>query len=107
MFKKILMCVMLTAAFGAPAFAHDTQQPSLLSALVNVGTIAKVNANVATTTQPSYHAPATTSVADVKANVLNGAVKADVDVGQTSRNTSSLLNLNLSVLGGGVGNSHY
>ncbi len=106
MFKKALMSLMLTAVFGAPsAFAHGvTQQPSLLSALVNVGnhgSIAKVNANIGATTQPSYHTPA--SVADVKANVL-GVVKADVAVGQTSRQGSSLLGLNLSILGGGVGN---
>ncbi|HEY0265799.1 MAG TPA: hypothetical protein VGC16_03550 [Rhizomicrobium sp.] len=106
MFKKIVMSLMLTAAFGAPqAFAHGVQQqPSLLGALVNIGNhggIANVAATVGAT--PSYRAP-TASVADVKANVLGGAVKADVAVGQTSRQGSSLLGLNLSILGGGVGN---
>ncbi len=109
MFKKTLMSLMLTAAFGVPsAFAHGVQQqPSLLSALVTVanhGSIADLNANLRATTQPSYRAPAISSVADVKANVLGGAVKADVAVGQTSRQGSSLLGLNLSILGGGVGN---
>lgn len=107
MSKKILMTVMLAAVFAAPsAFAHGMQQrPSLLGALVNIGNhggIANVTANIGA--QPSYHAPAR-ALPDVRANVLNGAVKADIAVGQASRHDSALLNLNASVLSGGVGNS--
>lgn len=95
--KKTLVALMLVTV-SAAAHAHGfRQQPSLLGALVqagNHGSVANVAARVAS---PS-------SLADVHANVLGNAVKADIDVGQSSRRGSALLNLNASVLGGGVGN---
>jgi hypothetical protein len=98
MFQKIVMSLMLTAAFGAPAFAHGAaQQPSLLTAIATIGSHASL-ANVAA----SVAAPA--ALANVHANVLNGAINANVAVGQTSRHDDSLLNLNVSLLNGGVGN---
>jgi hypothetical protein len=135
MFKKILVSLMVTAAFGIPtAYAHGASQPSLLNALVSVGnhgsianvaaTVAapstladvhasaldnSVNANVAVDTSSShssYNAPphnASSSVADVNLNVLN-AVKANVDVGQQSGHSSTLLGISATVLDGGVGN---
>lgn len=95
--KKSFMTLVLITVFGVnAAYAHGVQQqPSLLGALLSVGnhgSIANVSAKVA----------APSSLADVKLNVL-GAVKANVDVGQSSRQGSSLLNLNASVLSGGVG----
>jgi hypothetical protein len=128
--KKTLITLALITTFGIPAaYAHGmAQQPSLLGALVSVGnhgsianvaakvaspsSLADVHANVlgntvkadvdvgAANNRYSHGSP---SVADVNLNVL-GAVKANVDVGQSSRHGSSLLNLNASVLSGGVGN---
>ncbi|HEU0095103.1 MAG TPA: hypothetical protein VFQ52_01515 [Rhizomicrobium sp.] len=95
--KKSLMTLVLVTVFGVPAaYAHGVQQqPSLLGALLSVGnhSVANVGAKVLS---PS-------SLADVKLNVL-GVVKANVDVGQSSRQGNSLLNLNASLLSGGVGN---
>ena len=74
--KKIIVSLMLAGALATPAFANGLGQPSLLGALVSVGNhgdIANVAAKVAS---PS-------SLADVKANVLNNTVKADVKVGST------------------------
>jgi hypothetical protein len=131
--KKTLITLALVTAFGVPAaYAHGFQQqrPSLLGALLSVGnhgsianvgakvlspsSLADVHANVlgnavkadvdvgnASNRYDSRHG--SSSVADVNLNVL-GAVKANVDVGQSSRHGSSLLNLNASVLSGGVGN---
>lgn len=106
MSRTILLTVTLAALIAAPsAFAHGMrQQPPLLGALVNIGnhgSIANITANVGA--RPSYHAPS--ALADVRANVLNGVVRADVALGQASAHDSSLLNLNASVLSGGVGNS--
>jgi hypothetical protein len=131
--KKSLMTLVLVTVFGVPAaYAHGVQQqPSLLGALLSVGnhgsvanvgatiaapsSLANVHANVLDNSvkanvdvgaansnhyAPSHGSPA---VADVKLNVL-GIVKANVDVGQSSRQGGSLLNLNASLLSGGVGN---
>ena len=68
--KKIIASLAF-AALATPAFAHGVSQPSLLGALVNLGNhggIASVGAKVAS---PN-------ALADVKANVLDNAVKADV-----------------------------
>jgi hypothetical protein len=130
--KKSLIALALITVIGAPAYAHGVQQqPSLLGALLSVGnhgSIANVSAKVAAPSSladvhanvlgnavradvdvgaanNNHYAPShgSTAVADVKLNVLN-VVKANVDVGQSSRQGSSLLNLNASVLSGGVGN---
>jgi hypothetical protein len=130
--KKTLIAFALITMIGAPAYAHGVQQqPSLLGALLSVGnhgSIANVSARVAAPSSLAdvhanvldnavradvdvgaannhHYAPShgSTAVADVKLNVLN-VVKANVDVGQASRQGSSLLNLNASVLSGGVGN---
>jgi hypothetical protein len=131
--KKSFMTLVLITVFGVnAAYAHGMQQqPSLLGALLSVGnhgsianvsakvaapsSLADVHANVLDNTVKAnvdvgaannhYSAPSHNSspaVADVKLNVL-GLVKANVDVGQTSHQGSSLLNLNASVLSGGVG----
>ena len=63
----------------------------------------KANVDVGTANNRYDPRHGASSVADVNLNVL-GAVKANVDVGQSSRHGSSLLNLNASVLSGGVGN---
>jgi hypothetical protein len=98
MFQKIALSLMLTAAFGAPAFAHGAaQQPSLLNVVASIGSHASL-ANVAA----SAAAPST--LANVHATVLDNTVKANVAVGQTARHDDSLLNLNVSLLNGGVGN---
>jgi hypothetical protein len=131
--KKSLMTLLLITVFGVnAAYAHGVQQqPSLLGALLSVGnhgSIANVTAKVAApssladvhanvldnavkadvdvgSSSNTRYAPShgSSAVADVKLNVLN-VVKANVDVGQTSRQGNSLLNLNASVLSGGVGN---
>jgi hypothetical protein len=99
MLTKTLACFAFFTAIATPAFAHDTyQQPSLLSAVValgNHGSVANATANVAT---PN-------SLANVNASLLGGAVKANVDVGQTSPRSDTLLGIGLS-LDGGVGNHH-
>ena len=69
--KKIIVSFLLASTLAAPAFANGISQPSLLGALVSVGNhgdIANVAAKVAS---PS-------TLADVKANVLDNTVKADV-----------------------------
>jgi hypothetical protein len=97
--KKIIVSLAFVA-LATPVFAHGFSQPSLLDALVNVGnhgSIAGVAAKVA-----SPHA-----LADVKANVLGSAVKADVTVGARqpsydhgySAPSPSLLGLNVTVPG--------
>lgn len=131
--KKSLMTLVLIAVFGVnAAYAHGVQQPSLLGGLLQAGNHGSVANVAATVAAPSslanihanvlgnsvkadvdvgsannrYSAPGRGSfpaVADVKLNVL-GIVKANVDVGQSSRQGGSLLNLNASVLSGGVGN---
>lgn len=131
--KKSLITLALITVFGMPAaYAHgfQQQQPSLLGELVqagNHGSIANVAAkvlspsslanvhanvldnavkadvNVGAANNSHYNSHGSSDIADVKLNVL-GAVKANVDVGQSSRHGSSLLNLNASLLGGGVGN---
>jgi hypothetical protein len=128
------MTLVLITVFGVnAAYAHGVQQqPSLLGALFSVGnhgsvanvgaTIAapsslanvhanvldnsvKANVDIGGASNNRYNAPShgSSAVADVKLNVL-GVVKANVDVGQSSRQGSSLLNLNASLLSGGVGN---
>lgn len=99
MFTKTFACFALITVIATPAFAHDThQQPSLVSALVSVGNHGSV-ANAAATVGSRN------SLADVSANVLGGAVKANVDVGQTSHQGTTLLGIGLG-LDGGVGNRH-
>jgi hypothetical protein len=126
--KKTFITLALIAVIGAPAYAHGVQQqPSLLGALLSVGnhgSIANVGAKVLSPSSlADVHASVldnavkadvdvgannryshgSSAVADVKLNVL-GAVKANVVVGQSDRHGSSLLNLNASLLSGGVGN---
>jgi hypothetical protein len=105
MFKKILVSLMVTAAFGIPtAQAHGTSQPSLLNALVSVGNHGSIaNVAVDTSSHASNNAPShgASSVAGVNLNVLN-VVKANVDVGQSHSNM--LLGISATVLDGGVGN---
>jgi type 1 fimbria pilin len=132
--KKSLITLALITMLGAPAaYAHGVQQqPSLLSGLLSVGnhgsvanvaaTVAapsslanvhanvldnsvKANVNVGSSNNNRYDSHGSSSVADVKLNVL-GVVKANVDVGQSSRQGGSLLNLNASLLSGGVGGRH-
>jgi len=126
-----LMTLALVTALGTAAYAHGVQQqPSLLGALVQVGNhgsianigakvlspssladvhanvldnAVKADANIGASGNNHYDSHGSSAVADVKLNVLN-VVKANVDVGQADRRGSSLLNLNASVLGGGVGN---
>jgi biotin carboxyl carrier protein len=95
-------CIALVTVIATPAFAHGNsyQQPapSLVSAAASVGargSLANVTANVA---RPN-------SLANVNASLLGGAVKANVDVGQTSRQGTTLLGIGLG-LDGGVGNRH-
>jgi hypothetical protein len=126
------MTLALVTVFGMPAaYAHGfQQQPSLLGALVQVGNhgsvanvaakvlspssladvhanvldnVVKADVNVGAANNNHYNSRGSSDIADVKLNVL-GAVKANVDVGQSDRHGSSLLNLNASLLGGGVGN---
>jgi hypothetical protein len=130
--KKSFMTLVLITVFGVnAAYAHGAQQqPSLLGALLQVGnhgsvanvaaTVAapsslanvhanvldnsvKADVNVGAANNNRYDSHGASAVADVKLNVL-GVVKANVDVGQASRQGGSLLNLNASVLSGGVGN---
>jgi hypothetical protein len=99
--KKIIVSVAFTA-LAAPAFAHGVSLPSLLGARVNLGnhgSIASVGAQIAS---PN-------ALADVKANVLDNSVKADVKLGASqpsygyghgaSAPSSSLLGLNVAVPG--------
>lgn len=99
--KKIIASFAF-AALATPALAHGASQPSLLGPLLNVGnhgSIASVGAKVAS---PN-------ALADVKANVLDNTVKADVKVGASqpsygyghgySAPSSSLLGLNVTVPG--------
>jgi hypothetical protein len=97
--KKIIASLAF-AALATPAFAHGVSQPSLLGALVNLGNhggIASVGAKVAS---PN-------ALADVKANVLDNAVKADVKLSASQSSyghgygapSPSLLGLNVTVPG--------
>jgi len=99
MLIKTLACFAFMAAIAARAFAHDTaQQPALLSVAAAVGShgsVAAATTNVATQN----------SLANVNASLLGGAVKANVDVAQTSRHSDTLLGIGLD-LDGGVGNHH-
>ena len=65
MSKKFILSLVLVATIATPAFAggFGHNQSSLLGVIANVGT--------------------PRALADVKANVLNNAVKADVKVGST------------------------
>jgi len=97
--KKIIVSLAFVV-LATPAFAHGFSQPSLLGALVNVGNHGSVAGVAATVASP--HA-----LADVKANVLGNAVKADVTVGARqpshghgySAPSPSLLGLNVTVPG--------
>lgn len=107
MFRSIALSLALTAAAIAPAAAHGfNRAPApLLGALVSVGphgSIANVGAAVgqANSYGASRHG---SSLADVNVNALNGAVRADVDVGQSGRHSSTLLGVSATVLDGGVG----
>ena len=92
MFKKTLIAVAVIAALATPAFAHGVQQqPSLLGGLL--GNVVNLNANVG----------GRSGLANVNASLLGGAVKTNVDVGQSNRHGGDLLNLGIS-LDGGVGN---
>lgn len=101
MSKKFVLSLMLAASFSAPAFAHGASSVPLLGALVtagNHGGIATVGAAVGQQNRGA------SSLADVNLNLLNGAVKANIGVDQSSRQSTSLLNIGATVLGGGVGN---
>ena len=106
MFKKIavslVVTVLATTAAQAGGF-NNNRSSSLLGALVtlgNHGNIANIAADVGQTSR-GYHG--SSSLADVNANLLGGAVRADVGVAQSGRRGSSLLDLHVH-LGGGVGN---
>ena len=72
--KKIIVSLMLASTLATPAFANGLGQPSLLGALVSVGIHGSVANVVAKVASPS-------TLADVKANVLDNTIKADVKVG--------------------------
>jgi hypothetical protein len=102
MSKKIALALILAAASVSTAQANGYRQssPSLLGALVSVGnhgSVANVGAAV------GNH----NSVADIRVNALGGAVKADVNVGQQNRHSSTLLGIGVNVLDGGVGNRRW
>lgn len=103
MFKTIAVSLVLTAfaatAAQAGGYGYNNRSSSLLGALVtlgNHGSLANVGANVG---QTSRHG---SSLADVNANLLGGAVRADVGVAQSGRHGGGLLDLDVN-LGGGVG----
>lgn len=87
--KKIILSLVLAATAVTPAVAggYRPAQPSLLGVIANIGS-------------PK-------ALADVKANVLNNTVKADVKVGATQpsygyghgHNNSSLADINVAVPG--------
>jgi len=73
--KKIIVSLMLAGSLATPALAHGvSQQPSLLGAPVSVGNHGNVASVAAKVASPN-------TLADVKANVLDNTVKADVKVG--------------------------
>ena len=89
MSKKIILSLILAATAVSPAVAGGNRQPqpSLLGVIANVGS--------------------PRALADVKANVLNNTVKADVQVGGAQpsygyghhNNNSSLADINVAVPG--------
>jgi hypothetical protein len=74
--KQIIVSLMLAGALATPAFAggFNHSQPSLLGALVSVGNHGDIASAAAKLASPG-------TLADVKANVLDNTVKADVKVG--------------------------
>lgn len=113
MFNKIahktLMSLVLAAAFAAPAAAHDFRRSPapLLGGLVslgNHGAIANVAAGLGMGSGHHSSLADVPSLANVNVRALNGAVRANVDVGQNNtRHSSTLLGIGVTVLDGGVG----
>ena len=98
MFKTIAVSLVLTAfaATAAQAGGYQNRSSSLLGALVTLGN----HGSIANVGQTGRHG---SSLADVNANLLGGAVRADLGVAQSGRRGGSLLDLDVN-LGGGVGN---
>ena len=79
--KKIIVSLMLAGSLATPALANGFhQQPSLLGALVSVGNHGSIASVAAKVASPNSFGG---SLADVKANVLDNTVKADVKVGSS------------------------
>lgn len=104
MFKTFIASVLATLMLAGTAQAggfNNNRSSSLLGALASVGNhggIANIAADIGQTSRRQ------SSLADVNANLLGGAVRADIGVAQSGRKDSNLLDLNVNLLGGGVGN---